>query len=671
MATKFKNLLDTIKNSTLIKGVLVLGFSGILCKLIGVFYRVPLTNILGSEGMGIYGLIYPIYSLLLVISSSALPLALSKIVAEKISQQDFIYIKRLKRIAFNLMLIVGAILFAVVAYFSNQIASWQGSADAGLGLLLISPSILIVGLICVYRGIFQGYSNVKPTAFSQGIEQGVKLVLGLLFAICLLPLGLGFAVGGAMLGITLSEVVALGYLVYKYHSSIKDLHLDKLKQRKIKKNKNINLSNQNDNLVFSQIDNINIQGNQNNIQHFNEVDKLVTNQYNDLKYKKKIKSNQQNNNSLAKNNNFTSSHCKNNKSINLQIKNNETLSSEIVSNKKISGDSLSNNNDKINQIKINENNNGDLNGYLSSQNYSKNLNYNATNQTITINASQNDKVKTTEILKQLLKTILPITLGGIVIPVSLVIDSFLIVNLLVESVALSDALTSYGLYSGVVNTIINVPIVLISSLGIVLMPMIAKCKAQGQAQEVAGLVSKGLNLTFLIAVPCVLLMAIFPSLILHVLYPALPLNEINIASRLLCISSSTVLSLGLFYISTTIMQGLGISYFSCINSLIACVLKVLLYIFLIQIYGIYGVAMATAIMFFIMAISNVVNMFKYADVQKLNLVKILLTSLIFIALIFCIYASLVAIIGVYSFLISAILSVAFYLFMNLNVVLKN
>ena len=72
-----------------VAGAAILGFAGLIVKIIGAFYRIPLTNMIGTEGMGIYQVAYPIYSTLLVISTSGIPTAISKMVAEKTAVGDY------------------------------------------------------------------------------------------------------------------------------------------------------------------------------------------------------------------------------------------------------------------------------------------------------------------------------------------------------------------------------------------------------------------------------------------------------------------------------------------------------------------------------------------------------------------------------------------------------
>lgn len=556
MREKIKSCVNAFKESSFLKGIFVLGFSGILCKLIGMFYRIPLTNILGSEGMGVYGLVYPIYSLLLVVSSSALPLALSKIVAERVAQNDYKYIKKLKQIALNLMLLFGGVLSILLILFSGAFARLQGVAMAKLGFIFIAPSVLIVGLICVYRGVFQGYCEMRPTGVSQLIEQGVKLILGLALSIILLPYGISYAVGGTMLAITISEAVALIYLIIKYNQ---------IKWRKV-------------------------------------TGKLYE-----------------------------------------ELQGGEAQSPKSGENAKV-------------QLKIIEN--GENNEKGTGKEKGEKI-------------KSGKRVKSMDILKNLLKVCVPVTFGGIVIPFCLVIDSFLIVNVLVRFGSdLNLAVADYGLYTNVVNTLINVPIVLVGTLGAVALPLVAKFKQIKEPLKMQAIVAKCINFTIFICVPCVLLFAVFSSPILTVLYPALSVGEIETASRLLVISSSTILSLGIFYTTASILQGAGKFCFSIVNCCCCSVIRILLYILLMRVYGIYAVAMASAIMYLVMTVMNVCYMIVCVGCERLRIVKIFLTAIIFICFSVCIYLCLVGFMHCYSILFAILFGGLIYVLLNYKVIVE-
>ena len=101
-------------------------------------------------------------------------MALSKIIAENINNK--VYVHKLVKVAFSLLFIVGLVLTILLIGFSKFVANIQGAPIAWISFVAIAPSIFFVSLICVYRGVFQGYKDMSPTSKSQVIEQIVKLV---------------------------------------------------------------------------------------------------------------------------------------------------------------------------------------------------------------------------------------------------------------------------------------------------------------------------------------------------------------------------------------------------------------------------------------------------------------------------------------------------------------
>lgn len=202
------------KKDGIFKGALILGVCAFFAKLLGAFYRVPLTNILGGYGLGLYQMIFPIYSLLLDFSSGGAPTALSKIISSDNDKETTAHNYLISSIKF--LSLIGVLLSFVLVIFCKPLSTLQGNGSSYLGYLFLSPSILLVCIISCFRGYFQGLMNMKPTAISQIIEQLVKLVLGLVF-VYLLSGNTVYAVAGATFAITLSEVVAVLYLfaVYK------------------------------------------------------------------------------------------------------------------------------------------------------------------------------------------------------------------------------------------------------------------------------------------------------------------------------------------------------------------------------------------------------------------------------------------------------------------------
>lgn len=221
------------KKSKYAHGALILLFGGIICKFIGAFYRVPLTNILGAEGIGVYQLIFPIYSLFLIFASGGIPIALSKIVAECRARGEGKRATRFLGQSLIILTIISIVFSLVFLLFARQIASIQGNSLAELGYFAVAIAIFFASVLTAFRGYFQGYQNMLPTAISQITEQIFKLILGLLFASIFVKSGIALGVFGAMLGVAIGEIVSLIYLSFYYLLYKKKIKKDILKPQEL------------------------------------------------------------------------------------------------------------------------------------------------------------------------------------------------------------------------------------------------------------------------------------------------------------------------------------------------------------------------------------------------------------------------------------------------------
>lgn len=203
--------------ASFVKGAAILGVAGLIVRLLGAVYRIPLNNIIGVEGMSFYEVVYPYYSWLLVISSSGLPTAISKLVSEKVTLGDYHAAKRIFRIALYLLCGIGIFTTALMFIFSNALANFSSLPEAALSFRALAPALFVVSVMCAYRGYLQGMQYMTGTALSQITEQLFKLVAGFSLAYYFLPQGPQYAAMGALLGVTISEVIALAviYVVYR------------------------------------------------------------------------------------------------------------------------------------------------------------------------------------------------------------------------------------------------------------------------------------------------------------------------------------------------------------------------------------------------------------------------------------------------------------------------
>lgn len=206
----------TNKSKSIIGGVTVLGLSGVICKLVGVLYSIPLTWMIGTDGLGIYQAVFPAYNLLLTISSAGLPVAVSRLVARSLAKDDPRNAKQVFRTALLLLAVLGSIATIAMLAGSGLLAAASDQPSSRLGFQVIAPCVLIVCVLSAFRGFMQGQQNMTPTAISQLIEQVGKVFLALPMAYWGSQHGIAYGAAGALLGTTIVEAFALIYMMILY-----------------------------------------------------------------------------------------------------------------------------------------------------------------------------------------------------------------------------------------------------------------------------------------------------------------------------------------------------------------------------------------------------------------------------------------------------------------------
>ncbi len=184
-----------MNKQSLVRGTTILAVAGIVVKVMGAFFRLPLVNWIGDTGMANYSPAYYIYAFLIILATSGLPVAISKMVSESIAIGNHYQAHRVFKLSTTLMCVMGFVFFILLFCFAPQIASLMNNPDAALGMRVIAPALLLVPIMAAFRGYFQGMQNMKPTAISQVIEQLFRVCLGLGAAYYLF-----FKVSGEFLG---------------------------------------------------------------------------------------------------------------------------------------------------------------------------------------------------------------------------------------------------------------------------------------------------------------------------------------------------------------------------------------------------------------------------------------------------------------------------------------
>ena len=220
---------------TLIKGAATLGAAGLVVKILGAVFRIPLVNWIGDIGMANYNPAYYIYNFFLVLATAGIPIAISKMVSERIAVGHYGEAHKVYRISFALMASIGIGSFFVLFAFASQIANLVNNPEAALAMRAIAPCLIFVPTMAAMRGYFQGMQNMRPTAVSQIVEQFFRVVVGLTLAYVLFHMagGSGFVAkydafergaAGAAFGATAGSIGGLLIIVLVYALSKRSIH---------------------------------------------------------------------------------------------------------------------------------------------------------------------------------------------------------------------------------------------------------------------------------------------------------------------------------------------------------------------------------------------------------------------------------------------------------------
>lgn len=405
-----------MKDNNFIKGTLILIICNLIGKVLGAIYRIPLASIIGGEGMGQYQLIFPLYCLVLTISTSGIPVAISKIVSQFNANGEYQNSKKLLKISLFLLTGISIICAGLIVIFAKFIATLQGNFDIYFCYYAIAPAILFVGILSALRGYFQGNLKMHPTAISGLIEQVIKLIAGLFLAKRFIDLGTQYAVFGAILGISISEFVACLYLMISY-------------------------------FVFNK-------------------------------------------------------------------QNKQKTAGELLKNRQLS--------------------------------------------------------------KKLMDVAIPITFSGLIAPLTAMIDSFLVINLLIMiGFSNSEATVLLGLQSGIVEPLVNIPVVIAVSISTALLPTLSVANQKQDKSEVNSLIFRAFEISLSIAATCFVCFIIFGRQILTFLYGGSLTNaELLVAVKLLFFGGINIIFLSLVQVSSGILQGLNHQKYPVFSLFIGCIIKI-------------------------------------------------------------------------------------------------
>lgn len=212
------------KKSTFIQQAAILAAAGLISRLIGFVYKLPMTNMVGDEGMGIYNFGYMVYNFFLVISSAGLPVAISKMVSERLALKRYNSAHRVFKVSLAAAAILGFICTLFLFLFAEKLSGAMSNPDATTTLLTLAPTITLFALMSCYRGYFQGMGNTMPTAISQILEQVVNAATSILlvwyFMKALNDVKYGAAGGTAGTGLGAVAGLAVMFFIYRLNRPV-------------------------------------------------------------------------------------------------------------------------------------------------------------------------------------------------------------------------------------------------------------------------------------------------------------------------------------------------------------------------------------------------------------------------------------------------------------------
>lgn len=204
-----------MKTNGLMKGAVLLSASILLSKILGSFFRIPLQNIAGDSVLGIFSLVYPVYMVALTLSVAGIPLALSKLIAERDSLPEIL---KIHRTAKWLGALLGVSAFLIVNVLASPLAPALGGPSTLPAIRAVSFALLFAPSMAVYRGYFQGNGDMKPTALSQVMEQTVRVgvIIGAAYISVRMGMEASTTAGFVMTSSTVGVAASFLYLVFRY-----------------------------------------------------------------------------------------------------------------------------------------------------------------------------------------------------------------------------------------------------------------------------------------------------------------------------------------------------------------------------------------------------------------------------------------------------------------------
>lgn len=251
MSKKYNAVATSEKDSsqTFLKGAAILTVSMVIVKLFGLLDKILLANIYGmfgdsasSIGLGLYSNAFEVFNVIFTVATGGLPIAISRLVSQNMAQKRYKDVKLVHRISVPLFSIVGIICFIIIIGASVPYATFVIKQPYSIpAMICLAPTVLFGCVASIYRGYFEGQRNMFPTAISEVIEAGVKLLAGTFLAYFIIVWGmdsynnngtflwftfsssaeaektiLSYSVAGAIIGISLGSILSFLFIFLKY-----------------------------------------------------------------------------------------------------------------------------------------------------------------------------------------------------------------------------------------------------------------------------------------------------------------------------------------------------------------------------------------------------------------------------------------------------------------------
>lgn len=229
------------KSQSFLKGAMVLGSSMVIVKLMGMIYKILLSNQYGGVGTGLFNSAYALYNPLFMLSTAGFPIAISRMVSESVTKKRYKDVKQIHRVSVPIFVIAGCLCFLAMILGGFLYVKIIHADNAIFALLCLSPTIFFGCLMSIYRGYFEGMRNMVPTAVSEIIEAACKLFLGFTASFLVTKYGMSryeatgyvfgtkcgsvseaesvivpIAIGAAITGISLGSLFGFLYLLIRY-----------------------------------------------------------------------------------------------------------------------------------------------------------------------------------------------------------------------------------------------------------------------------------------------------------------------------------------------------------------------------------------------------------------------------------------------------------------------